>query len=146
MLSSLSLKVNFFSEDVKSNIKNKRALKGFIEFIFKKEKNGLQSINFIFCTDKKLREINKQYLNHNYFTDIITFRLSEPGRPIASEVYISVDRVKENAKNIGVTYKSELHRVLFHGVLHLCGYSDKSRGDKTIMRNKEDFYLLKYFG
>jgi len=146
MLSPLSSKVNFFSEDVRSNLKNRKALKSFIEFIFKCEKSSLRSINYIFCTDKKLREINKQYLNHDYFTDIITFNLSEPGKPIISEVYVSIDRIKENAKNIGISYKSELHRVLFHGVLHLCGYSDKRQTDKLIMRSREDFYLLKYFG
>ncbi len=146
MISSSSSKVNFFSEGVKSNIKNKKALRGFIELIFKSEKKSLESINYIFCTDKMLRKINNQYLNHDYFTDIITFNLSEPRKPIVSEVYISIDRIKENSKDFGVTYKSELHRVLFHGALHLCDYSDKRRSEKMIMRKKEDFYLLKYFG
>jgi rRNA maturation RNase YbeY len=145
MLSPSSPKVNFFSEGVKSNINDRKALKGFIELIFKKEKKSLGSINYIFCTDRALRKINKDYLNHDYFTDIITFHLSEPDKPIVSEVYISIDRIKENSKDLGVTYRSELHRVLFHGALHLCGYSDKSRTDKIEMRRKEDFYLSKYF-
>jgi len=146
MLSPSSSKVNFFSEGVKSNIREKKALRGFIELIFKSEKKSLESVNYIFCTDKTLRKINKEYLNHDYFTDIITFNLSEPRKPIISEVYISIDRVKENAKDFYVSYKSEIHRVLFHGALHLCGYSDKNRSDKIIMRGKEDFYLIKYFG
>lgn len=146
MLSSSSSKVNFFSEDVKSNIKCKKALKDFIELIFESEKKSLESINYIFCTDKMLRKISKEYLNHDYFTDIITFNLSKPRKPIVSEVYISIDRIKENAKDFGVTYKSELHRILFHGALHLCGYSDKTQSDKILMREKEDFYLIKFFG
>ncbi|MET0573891.1 MAG: rRNA maturation RNase YbeY [Pedobacter agri] len=145
MLSQSTSKVNFFSEGVKSNIKGKKALKTFIQLIFKLEKRDLESINYIFCTDKMLREINKEYLNHDNFTDIITFHLSEPRKPIVSEVYVSIDRIKESAKDNDVTYKSELHRVIFHGALHLCGYSDKNRSDKMIMRKKEDFYLLKYF-
>lgn len=146
MLSQSSSKVSFFSEGVKPRIRNKKALKSFIMQIFKGEKKNLKSINYIFCSDEALRKINKNYLNHDNFTDIITFSLSEPGEPIVSDAYISIDRVKENANSIGITYKSELHRVLFHGALHLCGYSDKKWSDKKKMREKEDFYLLKYFG
>jgi rRNA maturation RNase YbeY len=144
MLTHLSSKVNFFSDGVKPNIKNRMQLKVFIEFIFKNEKSNLQSLNYVFCTDKRLRKINKQYLNHDYFTDIITFNLSGPNKPIVSEIYISIERIKENAKSMGITYKSELHRVLFHGVLHLCGYSDKNPKDKIVMRAREDFYLIQY--
>lgn len=145
MLSPLSSKVNFFSDRVDPKIRNKKKLKGFIEFLFKNEKNGLQSINYVFCTDKKIRNINKDYLNHDYSTDILTFLLSENTAPIVSEVYISVDRVKQNAADLGIDYNSELHRVILHGALHLCGYSDKTQAEKEIMREREDFYLFKYF-
>ena len=118
-------------------------LKTFIESIFKKEKRKLSSIIYVFCSDKRLLEINRQFLNHDFYTDIITFDLSGPGS-IEAEIYISVDRVKGNAKNIGTSFKSELRRVIFHGVLHLCGYRDKTKAEKTEMRKKEEFYLSKY--
>ena len=83
-------------------------------------------------------------MGHNYYTDIVTFELSENPGHIQAEVYISIDRVRENAKNLGVSFRSELHRVIFHGVLHLCGYSDKKRAEKAEMRRMEDLYLSKY--
>ncbi len=89
-------------------------------------------------------EINKHFLNLNYYTDIITFDLSDPDY-IFAEIYISIDRVKDNAKIFNTSFKSELHRVIFHGVLHLCGYKDKSKPEKEKMRAKEDFYLTNYY-
>ena len=103
----------------------------------------LQSINYIFCTDKAVLEINRQFLAHDFYTDIITFDLSD-SNAIQAEIYISVDRVKDNATQLGVSFKSELHRIIFHGVLHLCGYKDKKRGEIEEMRSKEGFYLNKY--
>ena len=101
------------------------------------------SINYIFCTDKALLEINRQFLSHDFYTDIITFDLSDANE-VQAEIYISVDRVKDNAKKLGVSFKSEMHRVVFHGVLHLCGYMDKSKQDKEDMRRMENLYLSKY--
>jgi len=118
-------------------------LKQFIESIFKKEKKRLKSINYIFVFDKRLLEINQQFLQHDFYTDIITFDLSE-GSSTQAEIYISIDRVRQNAKGLGVSFKSELHRVIFHGALHLCGYKDKTRREKERMREKEEFYLKKY--
>ena len=89
-------------------------------------------------------EINRQFLTHDFYTDIITFDLSETNA-IQAEIYISVDRVRDNALKLGVSFKSELHRVIFHGVLHLCGYKDKTKGEKEKMRDKEEFYLARYF-
>lgn len=103
----------------------------------------MDSINYIFCTDNALLKINRQFLNHDFYTDIITFDLSE-STSVRAEVYISVDRVKDNAQEIGVSFKSEVHRVIFHGALHLCGYKDKSKKEKEKMRRKEEFYLKKY--
>lgn len=101
------------------------------------------SINYIFCTDKALLEINRQFLSHDFYTDIITFDLSD-AHEIQAEIYISVDRVKDNATQLGVSFKSEMHRVVFHGVLHLCGYKDKSKQEKEEMRRMENLYLSKY--
>ncbi len=137
-------KVCFFFQGVKISLAKRTQLKKYIQSIFKREGKELMSINYIFCTDKALLEINRQFLTHDFYTDIITFGLSEKGTPIQSEIYISVDRVKDNARQLGVSFKSELHRVIFHGVLHLCGYKDKSRRDLEKMRGKEEFYLKKY--
>lgn len=146
MIESKKTKVHFFSNDIRANLRNIKKLKLFIESIFKNEGIGLNSINYIFCSDQYLLKINREYLNHNFYTDIITFDLSEsPGR-VDADVFISIDRVRDNAKKIGVTLKSEIHRVIFHGTLHLCGYRDKTNDDIRVMRVKEDMYLLKYLG
>jgi rRNA maturation RNase YbeY len=133
-------KVYFFYEKKGFSLRNRGTLKDFIEKIFKKEKNLLGSINYIFCSDKKLLEINKTYLKHNFYTDIISFDLSSGPKKIA-EIYISVDRVRENAKSLRVSLNNELHRVIFHGALHICGYKDKTNKDRAVMRSKEDHYL-----
>ena len=138
-------KVHFFSADIRSSLKNTYDLKLFIESIFRKEKRGLSSINYIFCSDKAILEINKKYLNHDFYTDVITFNLSPSNKPITAEVYISVERVRDNAKKLRVSIKLELHRVLFHAALHLCGYNDKKKKDVEIMRKAEDMLLIQYF-
>jgi probable rRNA maturation factor len=145
MLSPFSSKVNFLSDGVNIKIPDKISLMRFIEEIFKNEKKRLCSVTYVFCSDRKLRKINKEYLGHNYFTDIITFDLSENGAPVSADIYISVDRIRKNAKNLNQSYKSEFHRVVFHGVLHLCGYKDKNRTDVFKMRKMEEKYLNKYF-
>lgn len=137
-------KVYFFFEHQKFSLKKRTELKSFIETLFKKEKKQLSSINYIFCTDKRVLDINRQFLHHNFYTDIITFDLSETDFTQA-EIYISIDRVKDNAKTLEVSLKSELHRVIFHGALHLCGYKDKTKKEKEEMRGKEDFYLKSHF-
>lgn len=126
-------------------LKDRRRLKAFIEQIVRKEANLPTDIQFIFCSDEDLLQINRDYLKHDYYTDIITFDLSEPSREqIQSDIFISTERVKENAQSLSVSTYQELHRVMFHGVLHLCGYKDKSARDQSIMRAKEDLYLRKY--
>jgi rRNA maturation RNase YbeY len=137
-------KVYFFFQGVSVYLENRIQLKNFIHSILKKEEKKLECLNFVFCTDKALLEINRQFLYHDFYTDIITFDLSEK-KGINAEIYISVDRVKENALNLGVSFKSELHRVVFHGVLHLCGYKDKNKVERTKMRQKEDECLRRYF-
>ena len=136
-------KVYFFYQGVKPGLQDRTKLKKFIELVFKKEGKRLLSINYIFCTDEALLEINKQFLKHDFYTDIITFDLSETA-DLTAEIYISIDRVRDNANTLGTSFKSELHRVIFHGVLHLCGYKDKTEIEKAKMRGKEDSYLLSY--
>lgn len=125
-------------------------MQDFIPVIFKKEGKKLESLSFIFCSDNYLLEINKHFLKHDYYTDIISFDLSEPKSALISgEIYISVDRVKENAKDMRISFEEEMKRVLFHGTLHLCGYRDKRKADVQQMRVKEDEYLKlfeKYIG
>lgn len=143
MASPSKSSVYFFYETPVS-LRQRTALKTFIASIFKTEKKNLSAINYIFCTDKRLLEINRQFLKHDYYTDIITFQLTPPDQPVEAEVYISVDRVKDNAISLGESFSRELHRVIFHGALHLCGYGDKSKREKEKMREKEEAYLKKY--
>ena len=134
-------KINFRSGDRSFVFPNKTHLKSFIASIFKKEKRELGSINYIFCSDDMLLKINQDFLQHNYYTDIITFGLNEPGEPIEAEIYVSIDRVKDNANQQSVSYQNEMQRVLFHGALHLCGYKDKTKSEIMIIKKKEDQYL-----
>jgi probable rRNA maturation factor len=134
-------KINFRTGDRPFVFKNKTGLKSFIASIFKKEKKLLGAINYIFCSDEMLLKINQDFLQHNYYTDIITFGLNEPGEPIDAEIYVSIDRVKDNALQQGVSFQNEMQRVLFHGALHLCGYKDKNKSEIIVMRQKEDQYL-----
>ena len=144
MPGSAQLNVKFFFDKTSISMGSRNELKRFIQGIFKNEKRKLAHVNYIFCTDKRLRLINKQFLGHDYFTDIITFELSESNQPVIAEIYVSVDRVRENAVSHGTNLRSELNRVIFHGALHLCGYNDKTPGQKKRMRIREDFYLSKY--
>jgi probable rRNA maturation factor len=127
------------------NLSERSSLKFFIQTLFKKEKKKLEGLNYIFCSDDYLLDINRQYLKHDFYTDIITFGLSEPGQAITAEIYISVDRVRENAEQFKTSFKKEMHRVIFHGALHLCGYRDKKKEDVALMRKMEDKYLTLYF-
>ena len=120
-------------------------LKSFLLKQLKKEGKPVEAINYIFCDDNYLLEVNKQYLKHYTYTDIITFELSPKGQPLLSDIYISIERVKENAKLFHTSFKHELHRVIFHGALHLAGYKDKTAKDAEQMRAKEDEYLKRYF-
>lgn len=116
-------------------------IKAAIESVFKKEKKALSSVHYIFCSDEYLLQINRDFLKHDYYTDIITFGLSEPNQPVEAEIYISVDRVRDNARAHDQAFSREMGRVLFHGALHLCGYRDKKKSEITTMREKEDHYL-----
>ena len=137
--------VNFFYQDVQFAFTDRRKLKAFLSKLFHKEGKQLSELNIIFCTDEALLEINRSFLQHDYYTDIITFPLNAKGRPVAAELYISIDRVKDNAQDGSISFKEELHRVIFHGCLHLIGYGDKSSQQIKKMREREDHYLRLYF-
>lgn len=124
-------------------LKNRNKLKAFINSIFKKEGKSLNSLDYIFCSDDYLLKINQDFLKHDYFTDIITFDLSESAA-VTGEIYISVDRVRDNAAKNNTSFSNELNRVIFHGALHLCGFKDKKPADKSLMTQKEDYYLSSY--
>ena len=121
-------------------IPTRTLLKKSIINLFRKENKSLESLSIIFCSDDYLLDINRKYLNHDYYTDIITFDLSA-GDETIGEIYISADRITENASKFEVPISTELTRVIFHGCLHLCGYEDKTAQQKKIMRAKENHYL-----
>ena len=144
MADSRTTKINFYFIDIHSTLTHRTLLKRFIHGIFKSEKKLLEELKVIFCKDSYLLNINQEYLSHDDYTDIITFDLSENASPTIGEIYISLDRVKENAKIYRESWTRELHRVIFHGVLHLCGYKDKSPKNAREMKAKEEEYLQKY--
>jgi probable rRNA maturation factor len=134
-------KINFFTEEIDFRLKNKKILRSWIEQTIVAEKFILKEINFIFCNDQYLLKINREYLQHDTFTDIITFDNSETEKEIVSDIFISVERVAENALIYQITTLQELYRVMIHGTLHLLGYKDKSPQEKKLMTAKENFYL-----
>ena len=131
----------FFKESIKFRLSKRKQLKDWILEIIKKEGYSISNINFIFCTDSSLRKINKQYLYHDYFTDIITFDNSVLKKTIEGDIFISIERVIVNSKKFTSSFNDELHRVMAHGVLHLIGYGDKTKSQKTEMKTREDFWL-----
>lgn len=136
--------IQFFSEDIDFTLKEKQKVREWIGATIKAEGfKRVGELSFVLCSDAYLLEINKQYLDHDTFTDIVTFDSSEDEDVIAGDIFISVERTSENAKKFNVSERDELHRVIIHGVLHLCGYYDKEKEDKTLMTEKEDFYLAK---
>lgn len=137
--------VFFHTTDTKVTLRQRNALKMFLKKLFTREGKRLESLTYIFCSDDYLLPMNQSYLGHDTLTDIITFDLSEKGsKDITGEIYISVDRVRENAQLYKSTQNKELHRVIFHGALHLCGYKDKSPRQSQQMREKEEEYLRRY--
>jgi len=136
----------FYEQGVRSKLKDKRKLSAFLDALAYKHLKKLSSVQltYIFCSDEYLLQMNQQFLKHNTFTDIITFDLSENKNELVGEIYISIDRVAENAEKFGTTYYNELHRVIFHGALHLCGFKDKNQADQKAMRRNENLCLKNY--
>lgn len=131
------MSVNFFTETINFRWKEKRKLTLWIDKVIQKHHFILKNLNIILCHDDYLYKMNKQFLKHNTLTDVITFDLSDEKNVINGEIYISLTRVKENAKIFNVKTDRELKRVIIHGVLHLIGYKDKSPRDEKKMREKE---------
>ncbi len=135
-----STPVFFHCEDIEFSLQQQAALQNWVAKVVATEAQLLGEVNFIFCSDSYLLNINQQYLQHDTYTDIITFDYGEDNT-IAGDIFISVERVHENATKYAATPSDELHRVMVHGVLHLLGYKDKAPSDKAEMTDKEDFYL-----
>ena|ERR1051326_2401192 len=131
--------IQFFSQGISFSFRKKNVVSKFLLSVIKKEKKKAGNINFIFCSDKFLLTLNKKFLKHNTLTDIITFQY--PSERLSAEIFISIPRVKENAKKFNVNFENELNRVMIHGVLHLCGYKDKNKKEKFQIREKENLYL-----
>lgn len=132
--------INFFSEDVDFSLKNERSIQSWISLCIEKEALICGDLSFIFSSDEHILTINKDYLDHDFYTDIITFDYRED-EIISGDVFISIDRVTENATTLSLSFSDELHRVMIHGVLHIMGYKDKTPEEESLMRSKEDFYL-----
>lgn len=129
-----------FSEDIDFKLKGVSAIKKWLKDTLENEGFTLGEINYIFCSDNYILKINKDYLNHNYFTDIITFNYNE-GKKVNADIFISIDTVKSNANSRKIDFDNELHRVMVHGILHLVGYNDKTPTQQIEMTSKEDYYL-----
>ena len=135
---------NFFSENKILKISNKKEIRTLLKKICKKENKKISFINCVFCSDNRLLEINKKYLNHTSLTDVITFNFTSNKKKLEGDIYISIDRVKKNATKYKEPFKTELLRIIIHGLLHLIGFSDKTKEDKNIMTLKENEYLSLY--
>lgn len=133
--------VRFFCDDVLFSLKNKRKISNWLKNVANAEEKKIDNLSYVFVTDNKILEINSEYLKHDYYTDIITFDNSLSGSKISGEMYISIDTVKQNAKDYKVEFENELLRVLVHGLLHLCGYNDDTKESKKLMRQKENDYI-----
>ena len=134
------MSVEFFFEDISSFDLDEKLYTNWVELVAAEHEKEVGDINYIFCSDEYLLEINQEHLNHDYYTDIITFDYTEDNL-ISGDLFISVDRVEENAAAFGVTIQNELSRVIIHGILHLCGFPDKTDEEAKIMRKNEDAAL-----
>jgi probable rRNA maturation factor len=133
--------IHFFTEDTTYQLRQRSEIRSWLNTVAKKEKYTILELNYIFCSDEYLLQMNNDFLSHDYYTDVITFDNSELKGKIEGDIFISIDRVRDNAKLQQTTLKDELHRVLAHGLLHLTGYKDKTKEESTLMRKKEDTSL-----
>ena len=135
--------VRFFTEDIAFEFHRRRQISAWLKAVALNEKHRIGDVNIIFCSDAYLLDVNMKYLQHDYYTDIITFDYCE-GSLLSGDLFISVDSVRDNAGHYGATsFDEELNRVMVHGVLHLIGYDDHSPEDQKTMREKENFYLAR---
>ena len=137
------MNIHFLKEEVKFRFLHQDGLRKWIIKAIRSEGYQLENLNIIFCSDKKLLQMNKDYLQHNYYTDIITFDLSSVKKTVEGDIFISVETVLTNSQRFKTTFQDELHRVMIHGVLHLLGYSDKNPKAQAMMKKMEDKWLDK---
>lgn len=135
--------IQFCTEDITFSLKEKIKHKAWLNEVAKQEGKKILELTYVFCSDEYLLQINQEYLNHDTLTDIVTFDNSEDPKKIEGDIFISIERVKENGNKLG-TSETELERVMVHGLLHLLGYKDKKKEDKALMTEKEDFYIKQY--
>lgn len=132
--------VRYFNEDIKFDFNQRLSNNRWLKFVAGSELKTLGNVNIIFCSDNYILDVNMHYLQHDYFTDIITFDYCE-GKTLSGDLFISIDSVRENSVFYGTEFRDELNRVIVHGILHLVGYDDHSDEDIKLMRSKEDYYL-----
>ena len=132
--------IRYFSEGIKFDLKAKSLNNKWLKFVAESEIRKIGDINIIFCSDSYILDVNMKYLQHDYFTDIITFDYCE-GNVLSGDLFISIDSVRDNASFYGTEFSEELYRVMVHGVLHLIGYDDHTDSEQKMMRSKEDYYL-----
>ncbi|MEO1253598.1 MAG: rRNA maturation RNase YbeY [Bacteroidota bacterium] len=135
------MNIQFFTEDVSFGLQQEYGIPQWIQSIVEEHSFQIKELNYIFCSDDYLLKVNQDHLNHDYFTDIITFDNSDETSTIESDIFISIDRIRENAQEHNVSFQHELHRVMAHGVLHLLGFNDKTEEDQRTMREKENACL-----
>ena len=135
------MSVQFFSEDISFALEQRDLIASWLIEVASSHQFKVDTLNYIFCSDQYLLEINNEYLNHDYFTDIITFDNSESSTHLEGDIFISIDRVQDNASSLQIDFPQELHRVIIHGLLHLLGYQDKTDSEKKLMREKEEACL-----
>lgn len=130
---------------IRTTLPHRNGLRLFLAGLFLREGQQLGELKYVFCDDEYLLDLNRKFLKHNFYTDILSFpSLQAENKKVSGEIYISVDRVRENARDLGTSFKQEIHRVIFHGALHLCHYKDKTKKEQDQMRSKEDEYLKRY--
>lgn len=141
------MSAKFHELDVNAKLKQRRRLSAYLDQLVEQHRPEVKKcrLTYIFCTDEYLLQMNNQFLNHDTLTDIITFDMSDAKNELNGEIYISAERIQENAQKFETTYENELHRVIFHGALHLCGFKDKTKDQMTQMRAQEESALKGYF-
>ena len=132
--------IRYYQEDIDFKFKHKLLNNKWLKFVAESEVRSLGDIGIIFCSDNYILDVNMKYLQHDYFTDIITFDYCE-GSKLSGDLFISIDSVRDNAAFYGTEFEDELNRVIVHGILHLIGYDDHSESEHAMMRSKEDYYL-----
>lgn len=140
---NMEYRFDFNIEEIDFSLRHSEEIAQWLTQLIEESGHSLEMITYVFCSDSYLLSLNEEHLQHDYFTDILTFPLHQPGAPILSDIFISIDRVRENAKSLGHSFKDELHRVMVHGVLHLLGHDDHGEQNQILMRQLEDEALKK---